>query len=113
MRRRPLGALRGVIDARREPRIETQSLKARLRQPAAKSIEITVENLSRSGFKAAWPHMANPGDRLWLRLPGLEALAAKVAWTSNWMIGCRFEHPLHPSVLAAVVRLRTALPIVD
>lgn len=79
-------------------------LNANMRQTFAKPIAVVVEDLSRRGFKAQWPHRVQVGDHLWLRLPGIEPLAAKVVWTACGIVGCQFDIPLHPMILTTVVR---------
>jgi hypothetical protein len=43
------------------------------------------------------------GDQVWLKLPGMDALSARVAWELDLMIGCKFDVPLHPAVFAKIV----------
>lgn len=44
-----------------------------------------------------------PGMLVWLTLPGLEARPAIVDWTSGFTAGLRFEAPLHPAVVDAIL----------
>ena len=44
------------------------------------------------------------GTDVWLRLPGLEACQAKVAWERGNHVGCAFERPLHPAVLEMIAK---------
>lgn len=44
-----------------------------------------------------------PGTLVWITLPGLEARPAIVDWTSGFTAGLRFEAPLHPAVLDAIL----------
>jgi hypothetical protein len=77
---------------------------AGLRQRGASGITVQILDLSTHGFRASTHLDLPPGTDVWLKLPGLEALHAKVAWTSAHFIGCAFERPLHPAVLNMVVR---------
>ncbi len=79
-------------------------IEAALRQSTAKPIKISVKDLSHGGFRTEWPHTLNKGDRVWLRLPGTEALAATVQWVDQFEVGCRFEHQLHPAVLQNILK---------
>jgi hypothetical protein len=47
-----------------------------------------------------------PGMLVWITLPGLEARPATVDWTSGFTAGLRFEAPLHPAVLDALLEGR-------
>jgi hypothetical protein len=93
--------LNWTIDRRHEDRILGR-FRARLRQTAGKPLEVFVHDLSVGGFCCEWPHRLRIGDRVWLRLEATESLAAIVSWTATFMVGCAFEHPLHPTVLKAI-----------
>jgi hypothetical protein len=41
---------------------------------------------------------------VWLRLPGLESLHARVVWMRGHLLGGEFVRPLHPAVLDMIVR---------
>ena len=77
---------------------------AGLRQRGASGVTVGILDLSTHGFRASTHLDLQPGSDVWLKLPGLEPLHAKVAWTSAHFVGCAFERPLHPAVLAMMVR---------
>ncbi len=77
---------------------------AGLRQRGASGVTVCIVDLSTHGFRASTHLDLQVGSDVWLKLQGLEALHAKVAWTSAHFVGCAFERPLHPAVLAMVVR---------
>ena len=79
---------------------------AGLRQRGASGVTIRIVDLSTHGFRASTHLDLQIGSDVWLKLPGLEALHAKVAWTSAHFVGCAFERPLHPAVLQMVVTSR-------
>lgn len=79
-------------------------LGAGLRQRGGSGVSIQIVDLSISGFRASTHLCLHPGTDVWLRLPGLEAYQAKVAWTKGQYVGCAFERPLHPAVLDMIVR---------
>ena len=39
------------------------------------------------------------GTRVWLTLPGLAALQAKIVWNDGTMVGCEFDTLLNPLVM--------------
>jgi hypothetical protein len=45
-----------------------------------------------------------PDTDIWLRLPGLESLHARVVWQRGHLVGGEFVRPLHPAVLDMIVR---------
>jgi hypothetical protein len=77
---------------------------AGLRQRGASGVSVQILDLSTHGFRAS-THLDLPqGADVWLKLPGLEALHARVAWMNGYLVGCEFMRPLHPAVLQMVVR---------
>lgn len=77
---------------------------AGLRQRGASVVSVQILDLSTHGFRASTHLDLQPGSDVWLKLPGLEALHATVAWANSHYIGCAFERPLHPAVLQMIVR---------
>ena len=92
-----------MLDARRAERAEV-TVGAGLRQRGASGVTIQLLDLSVSGFRAATHLELEPGIDVWLRLPGLESLHARVVWQRGHLLGGEFVRPLHPAVLAMVVR---------
>jgi hypothetical protein len=77
---------------------------AGLRQRGASGVSVQVLDLSTHGFRASTHLDLQKGADVWLKLPGLEALHARVAWMNGYLVGCEFVRPLHPAVLQMVVR---------
>jgi hypothetical protein len=90
-------------DGRRAERTEVV-LGAGLRQRGAHAVTVQVLDLSTTGFRAATHLDLMPGSDVWLKLPGLETLHARVVWMRGHLLGCEFVRPLHPAVLQMVVR---------
>ncbi len=64
------------------------------------SESVKLDNLSSRGFRTDWPNKLALGDSVWLKLPGLAAMPAKVTWELDNMIGCTFDVRLHPALYA-------------
>lgn len=79
------------------------ALGAGLRQRGGTGVGIDILDLSVNGFRGSTHLNLVPGDDVWLRLPGIEAYQASVAWTRPPYIGCAFVRPLHPAVLEMIV----------
>ena len=92
----------GTIELRRDPRSEGP-IPATLRLSTAKAIQIALSDLSITGYRAVWANQVAKGDVLWLRLPDLAPLEARVIWSDHKSLGCAFVNPLHPAVLSAIV----------
>ena len=91
------------LDSRRVPRAGV-ALGAGLRQRGAHAVTIQIIDLSTDGFRAATHLELFAGSDVWLKLPGLESLHARVVWMRGHMLGCQFVRPLHPAVLDMIVR---------
>jgi hypothetical protein len=69
--------------------------------------KVTLSELTCWSVQMDSMEMLKPGTTLWLTLPGLEAKFATVTWVEGFTAGLRFDAPLHPAVLDAVVDGRT------
>lgn len=74
------------------------SIPASLRASGTKSVQTVLNDLSLSGFSAMSIKRLHPGTIVWLTLPGLESMQAKVVWWENSMAGCFFERLLSPII---------------
>lgn len=104
-----MGALTGelaLVATPRERKTERRSvdLDAGLRQRGANGVTVQIVDLSTNGFRASTHLDLYPGKDVWLKLPGIEALHARVAWAEGHWVGCEFTRPLHPAVLDMIVR---------
>lgn len=70
-----------------------------LRQDTSLPTSISLVDLSRHGCKIAIHFPLRLSERILLRIPGLEAIAAYVCWIEGFVAGVEFERPLHPAVL--------------
>ena len=79
-------------------------MSAGLRQRGSGAVSIRILDLSISGFRASTHLELAPGTEVWLKLPGLESWPSKVVWMDGYLMGCAFNRPLHPAVLANILR---------
>ncbi len=79
-------------------------LGAGLRQRGAHQVTVQILDLSTHGFRAATHLELMTGSDVWLKLPGLESLHARVVWMNGHLLGCEFVRPLHPAVMQMIVR---------
>ncbi len=87
----------GAPDIRRSERLPV-ALDGTFRERGMRGESVDIMNLSLEGFRCSWHWQLKPDDAIWLKLPGLEALPARVIWSENFTIGAEFEAPLHPAV---------------
>lgn len=88
---------------RKAPRVDLWVEGPMLRQAGGTPIRVKLHDLSTHGFRTEWPYKLRRGERVWLRIAGLEALSALVAWERDYTIGCQFEAPIHPAVFARIL----------
>lgn len=65
---------------------------------------VQVSDISRFGARISGVFLVKPGDRFFIRLPGLNSVEARVAWVKDFEFGCEFIQPLHEAVLEARMR---------
>ena len=70
--------------------------------------KVSVSDLTSTSARISTMESIKPGTALWLTLPGLEARHVVVEWSAGFTAGLRFDAPLHPAVLDAVIEGRTA-----
>ncbi len=79
------------------------NLAARLREPGAKVAVAEVQDLSVTGFMARTDMTVEPGNHVWLKLPGLEPQSCRVVWAEDGKAGFEFAAPLHSATLELLV----------
>lgn len=88
----------GFHELRRAERAEV-TMGAGFRQSGTKKIGVTLLDISINGFRIEIFGALPVDSRVWLTLPGLESICARVAWRRGDEAGCEFATPLHPAVL--------------
>ena len=70
---------------------------------------VNILDFSPEGCRMELPVNVEPGDTIWISLPGLESIQAAVCWVKDWNVGVEFSRPLYPSVFDLVrERMRAA-----
>ncbi len=90
-------------DHRRQERVSV-AMPARLRDRHSNKYDVTLLDLSVTGFRAEAHYALDSGQIVWLTIPGMQGLEATVAWRRGQVIGCSFRNPLYPAVLDHIVR---------
>ncbi|MET0269814.1 MAG: PilZ domain-containing protein [Sphingomonas sp.] len=65
--------------------------------------DIVIHDLSAGGCSFAGQHPIPPGTRIRLRIPQAGEVAARTSWAQGGQVGCAFDRPLAPEVLAAAL----------
>ena len=77
-------------------------VEAQIRRGSNKSM-VKLIDISVSGVRLQAAHSLRQGEVFWLKLPAIEARETRVAWANQFVVGCEFAQPLHPSVLQNIL----------
>lgn len=78
-------------------------IPASMRPSGSPGFAVIVRDLSLSGVACEALTGMGPGTRIWLTLPGLAALQAKIVWNDGTIVGCAFDTLLNPAVMENVL----------
>jgi len=78
-------------------------IDAGMRELGATGADVRVHNLSIHGFMAEADGLYPVRSYVWLRLPGVGALNARIIWRDCFRYGCEFVTPLDPEQYAAAI----------
>ena len=87
---------------RSAPRIRLK-IPAIMRPSGSPGFSVIVRDLSLSGVACEAMTGMGAGTRVWLTLPGLAALQAKIVWNDGTIVGCEFSTLLNPAVLQNIL----------
>jgi len=87
---------------RSAPRVSL-NIPASMRPSGSRGFAVFVRDLSLSGVACEALTAMSPGTRVWLTLPGLSALQAKIVWNDGTMVGCAFDTLLNPAVMQNIL----------
>lgn len=65
---------------------------------------VDLLDFSAHGCCISPPVRVEPGESIWLRIAGIEAIHARVAWAERWKVGVEFDQPFHPAVFDSIVK---------
>jgi PilZ domain len=65
---------------------------------------VTIRDLSVYGFRFETSFTLWSDSNIWLTIPGLEVLHARVIWSEDARYGAKFDQPLHPAVLDHIMK---------
>ncbi len=87
---------------RSAPRIRLK-IPASMRPSGSPGFAVIVRDLSLSGVACEALTGMAAGTRVWLTLPGLSALQAKIVWNDGTMVGCEFDTLLNAAVMQNIL----------
>jgi hypothetical protein len=74
-----------------------------LRKSGYQKSGVVLLDVSPIGCRVELPERVAQGQAVWVTLPGLQPIEARVAWVHNWESGLRFIDPIHSAVFDALV----------
>jgi hypothetical protein len=74
------------------------SSEVRMRRLGQNAYNVRIFDLSPDGARVEAVERPAVGERVTIKFDGLEALQADVCWVEDFVVGLRFERPLHPAV---------------
>lgn len=92
-----------MTDTRRTDRVPLQC-EIEFRRHGDARFRVDLLDLSPAGCCISPPVKVTPGEPIFLRIPGMEAVHATVAWVEEWRVGVEFGHAMHPAVFANLVK---------
>ena len=63
---------------------------------------VQVCDISTHGARVSGVFLVREGDHIFLKLPLIEPIPARIAWAHSFEFGCEFDRPLSEPVLAAI-----------
>lgn len=72
--------------------------EAGIRRSGTKAFRTQVYDLSPEGCRIEFVERPEIGERVWVKLPGLDPLEASVRWVGGHVGGVRFERPIYEAV---------------
>jgi PilZ domain len=87
---------------RSAPRVRLK-IPAQMRPSGSPGFSVIIKDLSLSGVACEALTGMGTGTRVWLTLPGLNALQAKIVWNDGTMVGCEFDTLLNVAVMENIL----------
>lgn len=74
-----------------------------VRRASFPNYRVEIHDLSLEGCRFKFVDRPLEGERVWVKLDGIEAVESTVLWVDSGSAGVRFERPLHPAVFDLLV----------
>jgi hypothetical protein len=91
-----------IVDYRTMPR-QVVNFAAYVREYKAELYDVRVTDLSLIGCRITCPIELEPETQIWLKIPGLVARRARIAWGRDGQFGCEFVSPFPAGALDAAL----------
>ena len=103
--RRAIMASEPQFMSTRGRRADRRSMAATVQfRAGTRRANVQIRDISRFGARIGGVFLVHGDDRFYVKLPGLEAIEARVAWVEEFEFGCEFVRPLSEVVFEAITR---------
>ncbi|WP_425229713.1 PilZ domain-containing protein [Sphingomonas sp.] len=96
-----------LVEQRDEARHRVQCVRVTTRgdaaDPGEQPFAALLDNISSFGCRLVEAAGLEPGERLWVRLPGSPPVIAAVAWVEGDVAGCRFAAPISQNLMRSLL----------
>jgi hypothetical protein len=84
--------------ARQTARAKLKPIDVRVRRVGQNAYHVRIFDLSPEGAKIEVVERPRVGEQMMVKFDGLEVLQAEVCWVDGFIVGLKFERPLHRAV---------------
>lgn len=84
-------------------------IRADLLVSSGPRFKVSVNDLSRTGFRIETGNHIPVGTKVYLSMPGMQSLQARVAWNEVVYYGCEFTQALHESIFEHIAKQHPTL----
>ena len=81
----------------------TIDIRVGFRKRGYRQSKADIKDISTTGFLIDTIMNLSTGEEVWLSIPGLESIPAKVVRIDGYEVGCEFERKLNEAVLDNVI----------
>ncbi len=85
------------------------TIAADIRESGSGKQQVSVIDLSRTGFRMHCIFLILPDRTVYLTMPGFASMEARIAWHDDDYYGCKFKQPLHEAIYDHVIRTYPSL----
>ncbi|MDB5695587.1 MAG: hypothetical protein JWN21_1130 [Sphingomonas bacterium] len=97
-----------LYDQRQEPRHRIECVRATAQGETEEPFVATLDDISTFGCRLSDVAPLEEGHQLWLRLPKTMPITARVAWSRDGALGCRFDTPISQGLMRSLLPAATA-----
>jgi len=84
--------------SRQAQRSKVKPIDVRVRRVGQNAYNVRIFDLSPEGARVEVVERPRVGEQMMLKFDGLEVLQSEVCWIDGFIVGLKFERPLHPAV---------------